>query len=119
VPVKDRIQKTLTDDILEWIEPETKIISDCWAAYNDLDRQGYTHQTVNHRIGFVDPVTGAHTNIIESYWRHLKVYVDSYNRKMGYDLDLAQYMFKARSNSNNVDPFTMFLHVAANIDWNR
>ena len=32
-----------------------------------------THQTVNHRIGFVEPTTGAHTNTFESYWHHLKV----------------------------------------------
>jgi hypothetical protein len=63
---------------------------------------------VNHRIGFVDPTTGAHTNTIESYWRHLKVYVDPYNRKKGYELNLAQYMFMARCKADNVDPFTMF-----------
>jgi hypothetical protein len=45
---------------------------------------------VNDRIGFVDPTTGANTNIIESYWRHLKVYVDPYSRKKGYVYDLAQ-----------------------------
>jgi hypothetical protein len=74
---------------------------------------------VNHRIGFVDPTTGENTNIIESYWRHLKVYVDPYNRKKGYVYDLAQYMFAARCKADNVDPFTMLLHIAATTDWSR
>jgi transposase-like protein len=72
VPVRNRSNATLTVIIRAGVEPGTTIISDCWAAYNDLGRQGYTHQTVNHRIGFVDQVTGAHTNTIESYWHHLK-----------------------------------------------
>jgi hypothetical protein len=72
---------------------------------------------VNHRIGFVDQVTGAHTNIIESYWHHLKVYVDPYCRKKGYLYQFAHYMFAARCKADNVDPFTMFLHIVAGIDW--
>jgi len=117
VPVRNRTKATLTAIIRAWVEPGTTIISDCWAAYNDLGRQGYTHQTVNHRIGFVNHATGAHTNTIEGYWHHLKVYVDPYCRKKGYVYQLAQYMFAARCAADNVDPFTMFLHIVAGIDW--
>jgi transposase-like protein len=117
VPVENRTQRTLMDTILTWIEPETRIISDCWAVYNDLDRQGYTHQTVKHGIGFVDPTTGANTHTIKSYWRHLEVYVDPFSRKKGCQCDQAQNMFTARCKADNVDPFTVFLHVAATTDW--
>jgi len=72
---------------------------------------------MNHRIGFVNHATGVHTNTIEGYWHHLKVYVDPYCRKKGYIYQLAQYMFAARCAANNVDPFTMFLHIVAGIDW--
>ena len=44
----------------------TTFITDCWSAYQDLDTHSYTHQTVNHSIGFVDIRTGAHVNTIES-----------------------------------------------------
>jgi len=75
VPVPDRTAETLMAVIDAWIEPGTTVISDCWGAYRDLGSQGYTHQTVNHSIHFVDPHTGAHTNTIESTWHHVKVFL--------------------------------------------
>src|SRR6187402_2665159 len=48
--------------------PDTAIVSDGWAAYPRIRDLGYEHRTVNHRLHFVDPGTGAHTQNIESYW---------------------------------------------------
>ena len=50
VPVPD----TLMTVIDAWIERGTTVISDCWAAYRDLDVQGYKHRAVNHTISFVN-----------------------------------------------------------------
>ena len=61
VPVKDRTADTLLAVIRNWIEPGTKVISDCWGAYN-LGSLGYEHRIVNHSINFRDPVTGVRTN---------------------------------------------------------
>jgi len=76
VPVPDRTADTLTAVIYAWIDPGTTVISDCWAAYRDLDAQGSTHRTINHTISFVDE-KGDHTNAIESKWGRIKVYPKS------------------------------------------
>lgn len=55
-------------------------MSDEWQAYTGLPtwnpvhfgNQPYIHQTVNHSIQFVDPVTGANTQRIETSWASLK-----------------------------------------------
>jgi hypothetical protein len=61
-------------------------MSDRWGVYYDnrnkisklvsliLDEEDleYDHETVNHQENFVDPITGANTQTIECYWRHLK-----------------------------------------------
>jgi len=82
VPVKDRTADTIMAIIRDWIEPGTTVISDCWGAYCDLGPRGYTHQTVNHSIQFVDPDKRAHTNTIEGTWHQVKVFLGQYNRGM-------------------------------------
>jgi hypothetical protein len=66
VPARDAA--TLIPIIQQNILPGTTIWSDEWAAYNGLGGLGYVHQTVNHSQMYVDPVTGCHTNNIESRW---------------------------------------------------
>jgi hypothetical protein len=48
-PVPDRTANTLMVVISDWIESGTTVISECWAAYLDLDTNRYVHQTVNYR----------------------------------------------------------------------
>ena len=71
--VPDRTKETLEAEIRKHIQPETRIISDCWKAYAFLDDESdYEHQTVNHSKNFVDPETKANTQMIERLWRELK-----------------------------------------------
>jgi len=116
VPVPDRTSDTLMSIIRDWIEPGTTVISDSWAAYRNLDQQGYTHRTVNHSIHFVDPNTGTHTNTIESTWRSVKVFLGQYNRGEDYEYHQAHYLFAARCRAQRVPPYLQLMHLVANTD---
>ena len=58
--------------IKEHVLPGTTILTDKWKGYNALQNHGFPHQVVNHSRGFVDPVTGVHTNSCEGMWFHAK-----------------------------------------------
>ena len=68
--VDQRDAATLLPIIQRHINPSTTVWSDMWAAYNRVATlPGVAdHQMVNHSIHFLNPVTGVHTNTIESYW---------------------------------------------------
>jgi hypothetical protein len=117
VSIHDRSEQTLIGLIKEWTDHNTTIISDCWAPYKSIPRAGYKHFTVNHSIQFVDPTTGAHTNTIESTWKHVKVLMNQYNRKPDYTYVLAEYMFRKRCKAESVRPFCNFMDIVATIDW--
>ncbi|VDK49657.1 unnamed protein product, partial [Anisakis simplex] len=72
VPVDNRSAATLMPLIYKHILPGTTIVSDCWASYSQIQGADYSHLTVNHSLNFVDPVTSACTNHIESLWQKFK-----------------------------------------------
>ena len=39
---------------------------------NQGESMDYVHYTINHSETYVDPDTGAHTNMIEGMWAHVK-----------------------------------------------
>ncbi|CAF1158524.1 unnamed protein product, partial [Brachionus calyciflorus] len=68
--------ETLLAIIYEHVIPGSIIYSDQWAAYNKiglLHDSNIRHQTVNHSIHFVDPLSFTCTNKIESLWNIVKV----------------------------------------------
>ena len=115
--VDDRTAPTLLDAIYHCIAPGTKIISDQWKAYNELDKsQIYMHETVNHSKNFVDPITKANTQRIERLWRDLK---DSCRKKCGIpredvELYLAEFVFKHYNMKNNSRKFEVAVQLIAN-----
>jgi len=72
--VDQRDAATLLPIIQRHTKPGTEIWSDEWAAYNNATSLPNisSHSTVNHSLNFRDPVTGVHTNNIESYWNRVK-----------------------------------------------
>lgn len=73
--VPDRTAATLKQCIKDTILPKTTVISDLWKAYEGLDRDEdmqYVHLTVNHSQNFIDPISGAYTQTIESVWAAAK-----------------------------------------------
>ena len=83
IPVHNRKATTLLPLIKKWIAPGSIIHSDCWKAYTDITKIGYTHVTVNHSKEFVSRDNAACTNAIESDWRHAKVHMPSYGTHLG------------------------------------
>ena len=83
IPITNRKQETLLPLIKKWIKPGSIIHSDCWKAYCNLNKMGYTHVTVNHSKEFKNESNAACTNCIESEWRHAKVYMPNYGVHKG------------------------------------
>lgn len=114
--VEDRTSKTLVKIIKDNIEPGTTIISDCWKAYDCLDKEGYEHLKVNHSVNFVDPETGAHTNTIESTWRALKRSLPKNGTlKSMYDSYFCQYCIRKKYINEASDPFLAFIELIVRI----
>ena len=74
-------------------------------------------EAVNHTIHFVDVRSGAHTNTIESTWRHVKAFLNPNNRMGDNIYHLAHNMFPAGCLSENADQFIKFVIVVASMDW--
>lgn len=98
VPVPNRKKTTLLPIIRKWIKPGSIIHSDCWKAYNDLPKYGYTHVTVNHSKEFKCKETAACTNAIECDWRHAKVSIPPYGIHKGLHAGyLAEFMWRRKN----------------------
>ena len=74
--VERRDQTTLIDVIRRKIAPRSIIMTDMWGGYVNLasilHEYEFTHMTVNHSNNFINPITGANTQSIESFWSVIK-----------------------------------------------
>ena len=74
VTVSDRSAQTLLPIMQRHLRSGTIVHSDSWAAYRNVQQLApvVQHNMVNHSLNFVDPVTGVHTQNVESYWNRVK-----------------------------------------------
>ena len=72
--VARRDAATLLPIIQTHVAPGSVVHTDEWRAYSGVGNipSVSSHGTVNHSINFVDPVTGVHTQHVESYWNRIK-----------------------------------------------
>jgi len=76
--VQQRDRVTLTPILQCVLLPGSEVHSDDWAAYRTLENYVLNvrvHRTVIHRDNFVDPLTGIHTQEVESAWARLKHHI--------------------------------------------
>ncbi len=73
----------LKETLIEWVEPESIIVTDEWPAYKGLDQHFISHSRINHSSGvYVDGDT--HTNTIEGFFGHLKPSIKGTYRKVSH-----------------------------------
>lgn len=71
--VPDRSAATLLPIIEQIIRPGSSIHTDEWKGYTNLNLcQNYNHSTITHKYNFIDPITGIHTQNVESYNNKIK-----------------------------------------------
>ncbi|CAG7816161.1 unnamed protein product [Allacma fusca] len=73
--VPNRSAETLVAKLRENVAAGSIIWSDLWRGYAGLEQAGFTHQTVNHSLNFVNPETGVHTQAIEAAWSRVKKFL--------------------------------------------
>ena len=71
--VERRDSETIVDVLSHHILPKSVVYTDCWKGYTDIEEAlDVVHETVNHSLHYKDPITGVHTNSVESMWSWLK-----------------------------------------------
>ena len=73
-PAVGVMQVVAQRDAAQFTKPGTEVWSDEWSAYHNVGTlpNVSTHQTVNDSLHFKDPVTGVHTEHIESTLKRTK-----------------------------------------------
>ena len=118
--VPDRSTRTLMKVTERHVEPGTDIYHDSWPAYKFAAWGGaspWDDHVVNHHEGFVNPVTGVHTQNVERMWRSFK---DKKVRAQGIPRDdapgyCAEHLLRQQWKTGN--PFEEAIKVMKDVSW--
>jgi transposase len=73
----------LKKQVIEWVEPESIVITDEWGAYNGLDQHFIAHSRINHSAGYY--VRGdTYTNTVEGFFGNLKTGIRGNYKKVSH-----------------------------------
>jgi IS1 family transposase len=73
----------LKQQVIEWVDPRSIVMTDEWPAYNGLDRHFLAHSRVNHSAG-IYAYGDTHTNTIEGWFGNLKPSIRGTYRKVSH-----------------------------------
>ena len=120
----DRSAACLLPIIKKFIKPGSIIVSDKWKAYSNLNREGYTHWSINHSEEFVAADDErVHTQNIERLWRDLKEWAKRPgNVKRHVQQYLARYLFVKNFGKNSLHEFLrqdalLYPHASEETPW--
>ena len=116
ITVEDRSSATLIPIIRRIAAPGATIVSDQWRGYLSLGDEGFVHVTVNHSVQFVDPLTGEHSNTIESLWARSKSkikYMNGIQRQWAQSY-LNEFMFRRLFENSSKGLLTEMIVAVAN-----
>ena len=116
--VVEKSRDYLVPIINKRVAPRSQIHSDKWKAYTNLEEYVHcsAHFSVNHKRHYVDPVTGSHTQTIESSWRHCKVALPDFGLQEDHlELYLGHFMWERWALEYKKDKFLFFLECLAEI----
>ena len=117
--VEGKSREQLLPVLSTWILPETTIHSDRHGAYFNLPQyvdHCVAHYAVNHKENYVDPRSGAHTQSVESNWRHCKASLPDHGlRPYLLQSYLSTYCWQRHVSQFELDPFLFFLECIAEL----
>lgn len=108
------------DILLEIIQrrifPGTVVISDCWETYKCLKDERFKSFSVNQKVTFKNPVTGASANNVEGLWSSIrrKLHKKKQVEKI-FDSNLAEFMWRRRHKNDPDLLFKSFLKAIVNL----
>ncbi|KAH7829605.1 uncharacterized protein MONOS_18566 [Monocercomonoides exilis] len=78
---QDRTEETLMKNIKNDIVSSTTLFSDMWSAYNNIIKEEYILESVNHKVNFEKPeYKSVDTQTIESMLSHIKQWIPKRGR---------------------------------------
>jgi transposase-like protein len=81
--LESRRGPALKRQVIEWVKPESIIITDDWPAYHGLSRHYIAHIRINHSAGM--HVEGStHTNTVEGFFGNLKTGIRGNYKKVSH-----------------------------------